>query len=87
MSKAPPLPLPKSWPTRVKSAVLYIISLARFAVVYSRGWAADSPNGRVRLKAENERLLQEVSLFRDEIRIKDTRIESISPHKRPHLRP
>jgi hypothetical protein len=36
------IPLPKSWSSHVKSAALQIISLAQFAVAYTRGWAADS---------------------------------------------
>jgi len=38
----------------------------------------------VRLKAENQRLLQEVALLREEIRIKDARMPRIDPHRRPH---
>jgi hypothetical protein len=34
---------------------------------------ADSPNARVRLRAEKDRLLQEVMLLREELRIKDAR--------------
>ncbi len=51
MSKLPRIPLPKGWPTRVKSAMLHVISLAQYAAVYTRSWAVDSMNGRVRLKA------------------------------------
>jgi hypothetical protein len=42
------VPLPKGWPAFVKSAVLHTISLAQYALVYTRSWAVDSPNGRVR---------------------------------------
>ena len=49
-------------------AVVHVISLAHFSLSYARGWAADSVNTRVRLKAENDRLRQEVALLREELR-------------------
>ena len=67
-------PLPDTWPATVKSAVLHVISLAQFAAAHTRGWAADSVNARVRLKAENDRLEAEIRLLREEIRIKDARM-------------
>ena len=75
------------WPSSVKSAMLHVISLAQFAAAYSRGWAANSINARVRLKAENDRLQQEVQLLREQMRIKDARMESIPPHHRPFYPP
>ncbi len=74
MSKSqqtPEIPLPKGWKKQVRSAVLHVLSLARYAAVYTRGWAADSTNTRVRPKAELERANQELYLLREEIRIKD----------------
>ncbi len=50
------LQLPKSWPTQVRTAILHVVSLAKYAAVFTRSWAANSPNARVRAKAENERL-------------------------------
>ncbi len=75
--------LPKSWPATVRSAMLHVVSLAKYAAVYTRSWAADSPNARVRLRAEKDRLLQEVALLREEKRIKDARMTSLPPHRRP----
>ena len=46
----PRIPLPKSWTRHVRLAMLHVISLAQFATVYTRSWAVDSVNGRVRLK-------------------------------------
>jgi hypothetical protein len=43
-SKQPQIPLPKSWATHVTSAVLHVVALARYALTYSRSWAADSTN-------------------------------------------
>jgi putative transposase len=52
-----------------------------------RGWAANSPIHRVRLAAERDRLDSEVALLREEIRIKDARMASLMPHRRPHYQP
>ena len=49
---SPEIPLPRGWPSRVKSAILHVISLAQFTLAYTRGWAANSPNSRIRLAAE-----------------------------------
>jgi hypothetical protein len=73
-SQPPQIPLPKSWDIGVKSAILHIVALAQYALAYSRSWAADSTNQRVRLQAENDRLRQELSLREDELRIKDIRM-------------
>jgi len=48
----PAIPLPRGWSSRVKSAILHVISLAQFTAAYTRGWAANSVNTRIRLKAE-----------------------------------
>jgi len=83
----PRIPLPKGWPGCVKSAVVHVISLAHYAIVYARAWAADSINARVRLAAENDRLLEECALLHEELRIKDTRIAQIPPQRRLHYGP
>ena len=83
----PHVPLPKGWTTSIRSAVIHTIALARYAIVYTRSWAADSRNARVRLAAEVERLKAEVSLLREEIRIKDARMGQIMPHRRPQYPP
>ena len=85
--KTPHIPLPKGWTKHVRSAVLHVLSLAQYAAVYTRGWAADSTNTRVRLKAELDRANQELLLLREESRIKDTRLARIDPHRRPHYPP
>ena len=81
------IPLPRKWTPHVRSAVLHVIGLAQYATVYTRSWAADSRNARVRLKAETDRLRQEVALLAEEIRIKDARMQRIDSHKRPHYPP
>ncbi len=80
-------PLPSGWAKNVKFAVLYVISLAHYAITYARGWAANSINARVRLAADNDRLKQEIQLLREELRIKDARMAKIDPHRRPYYPP
>ena len=79
----PSIPLPKAWTEHVRSAVLHVLSLAQYAAVYTRARAADSVNTRVRLKAEDDQLTQEVTLLREGIRIKDARMARIAPDRRP----
>jgi hypothetical protein len=67
---SPKIPLPKGLPASVKSAVLHVIALAQFAMTYARGWAVDSVNTRVRLKAELDQANQDNALLREEMRIK-----------------
>lgn len=81
------IPLPRGWPECVRSAMLHVISLAQFALAYTRGWAVDSPVAPVRLKAENDRLRQQVALLTEETRIKGDRMKRISPQRRPHYSP
>ena len=86
--KNPPgISVPRGWPDRVKSATLHVISLAQFALAYTRGWAANSQIARVRHKAENARLMGEVALLTEELRIKDARMKQIAPQRRPHYVP
>ena len=79
----PKIPLPKGWPSHVKSGVLHIISLAHFSITHARGWAANSVRANVRISAERDRLHQEIALLREELRIKDACMSLIPPHRRP----
>ncbi len=54
----PGIPLPAGWSRHTRSAMLHVISLAQFALAYTRGWAVNSQVARVRLKAENDLLTQ-----------------------------
>src|SRR5438105_1812032 len=67
--------LPKSWPAKVRSAMLHVVSLAKYAAVYTRSWAADCPKARVRVECTQE----DNALLREGIRIKDARMASIPP--------
>jgi transposase-like protein len=81
------LVLPTSWSRGVRSALLHVVSLAQYAAVYTRSWAAESRNARVRLKADNDQLQQEVALLRAEIRLKDPRMACLPALRRPHYPP
>ncbi len=85
--KPPKIPLPKGWRRHVRSDMLHVISLAQYATAYTHGWAANSVNTRIRLKAELERANQEITLLHEETRIKDARMVRINPHRRPHYPP
>ncbi|MFB3894467.1 MAG: transposase, partial [Phycisphaerae bacterium] len=83
----PDIHVPSGWAKSVKSAVLHVISLARYAILSAGGWAASAINPRARLAAEIERLHAEVAMLREELRIKDCRMAAIPPHRRPHHAP
>ena len=85
--KTPKIPLPRGWNQKVRSAVLHVLSLAQYTAVYTRSWAADSANQRVRLKADLDRADQKIVLRGEEMRIKDVRLARIDPHQRPHYPP
>src|SRR6266704_3663665 len=81
------LPLPRGWPRRVRSAVIQVISLARTSMALTQGWASESMNHQLRRRAEGDRLQQEIQLLREEIRIKDARMEQLETHRRRHYPP
>jgi hypothetical protein len=58
--------------------MLHVVSLAKYAAVYTRSWAADCPKARVRLRAERDQHQEDNALLREELRIKDARMVSIS---------
>jgi hypothetical protein len=81
------IPLPLDWLDSVKSGVLHVVSLARFAIIHTRGWAANSLSARLRPKASLDDARNEIALLGEEIRIKDARMAVLDPHRRPHYRP
>jgi putative transposase len=81
------IPLSKGWPNRIRSGVIHVISLAHFSLTFARSVAANSINARIRLKAENSRLRQEIAILIEEARIKDSRMERIPAQRRPHYPP
>ena len=84
---APKIALPRSWNENIKSAMLHVISLAQFGMAYTHGWAANSINSRIRLKARCERFEQQVARLTEELRIKDARMVLLAPRNRPHYPP
>jgi len=80
------LALPKHWTRSIQAALVHVMSLAHYALVQTRSWAANGSNDRVRLSANRE-LDQEIRLLREEIRIKNERLARIPPSQRPHYRP
>jgi transposase InsO family protein len=83
----PPLTIPRNWSASIQAAILQVIALAQYSLAYSRSWATNSPNERLRLTAKTDQLHQEVALLREEIRIKDLRMATIPAACRPHYRP
>jgi len=83
----PAVPLPSGWAENVKSAVLHVISLAHFAIVEARGWAANAVNPRARQAAEIDRLTGEVALLQEQIRIQNARMAKVDPRHRPYYPP
>ena len=83
----PDIPLPSDWPARTQSAVLHAVALAHFGLTHIRGWCENSRLERVKLKGQAERAQSEVSLLREELRIKDARMTRVSPANRPHYTP
>ncbi len=81
------LPLPTGWPGRIRSTILQTISLVQFSITHARSVASNSLSAQVRLKQRNDRLRQEVALLREELTIKDARMQQISAQRRPHYRP
>ena len=81
------VPLPKQWPKHVRSAIVHVISLAHWAIVYTRSVAADSPLTRVRLKAQLEQATNEICLLTEELRIKEARMARLDARHRPHYLP
>ncbi len=61
-----PLPLPKGWPRRVRSAAVHGIALARLALITARGQAnsADPGSGRISRLSEEILLMRRSSLLR-----------------------
>ncbi len=75
----PPLPLPKHWPRRVRSAAVHAITLARLALTTARGQANSADHGSGRIA----RLTEEILLNKEEMRIKDARMAGIPAHRAP----
>jgi predicted RNA polymerase sigma factor len=64
-----------------------MISLAQYTVAYTRGWAVDSTNPRLRVRGELDQADQEIALLWEQMRIQNVRVELIPPHRRPFYPP
>jgi transposase-like protein len=79
--------LPKGWKKSIKSGMLNAISLARYVAGRTRGEAAEQTNPATRSRAKLDQYEAEIALLLEEIRIKDTRWNSIPAHQRPRYAP
>ena len=59
----PRIPLPKQWPSRVRSGVLHAISLASVVLAYARG----NTTGRRHLATQLEQAETEIALLLEEL--------------------
>ena len=57
----PRLTVPKGWQSSIQAALLQVIALAQYVLVYTRSWASNSKNQRVSLAGKLEQLEQEVA--------------------------
>ena len=79
--------LPKEWPEHVQSSIVHVIALARAAIVCARAKASNSPLAAAQLRAKLDNARAEISLLREELRIKDARMATLEARRRPHYRP
>jgi len=84
MHRTASTPLPSGWSRCVRSAVVHVVSIANVAFTVTRARAANEPDGRIRLQAELDQRDREISLLREELRIKDARMQRVPAQRRPH---
>ena len=77
-SSAEMVSLPSRWPRHVRSAIVHAVSMAGVAFTATQARAENHFNARSRLRASNDRLLRQVALLREELRIKDA--WTVCPH-------
>jgi transcriptional regulator with XRE-family HTH domain len=77
-------PLPRHWPGHVRSAIVHAVSMANAAFTAIQARAENQFNARTRLQATNDRLQRQVALLREELRIRDARMERLPAQRRPH---
>ena len=79
--------IPAGWNRHVKEAIIQVFSLAQVAWAEAQGWAAEQCDRRFSLRTQIDRLEREVAQLREELRLKDARLERVPPKHRPHYRP
>jgi transposase InsO family protein len=83
----PAIPLPRAWPSQIRSAILHAIALAQFALVRTRSWTANNTDPQLRHLADADQARQEIALLNEQIRILKAHMESIPVQRRPHYPP
>ncbi len=61
----PRILLPRGWPRQVKSAMLHVVSLAQYAMAYTRSWAVNSQIPRPKIAGPTQ--LTQILKFRERI--------------------
>ena len=79
--------VPNGWNRRANSAIIHILALSRYAFTALIARASNDRDRRTRLRAEVDHLQHELALLREELRIKDARMERVPPHRRRHSTP
>jgi len=83
----PEIPLPKGWSALTLQAILHTITLARIVILNAACWPNDKECDGLRLRVENDRLLAEVNLLKQELAIKDARFARLDAKQRPEFLP
>ncbi len=71
----------------MKRALLNVLSLVRVVTSVLEGEDALSDDPSVRSRSDFDQLRRENALLKEELRLKDARMERVSPRRRPHYRP
>jgi len=85
--KATDIPLPESWQDNVKRGMNKALQLARFDIIRVRGKVDYDPRREVRLKAQLDKVKNELALERDLNSIYRSRFEKIPAKRRPNYTP
>jgi len=87
MPSNPPLPLPKHWSRRVRSAVVHAVALARTALALAYAGALRSERRETCRRIERHRAEIRIAHLEGELAIKDARWSRVPPRQRPRYRP
>ena len=82
-----PIELPNGWSDSVQRAALHVMSLAGYAFARGTGLVMRYGSPSARQKARDDQYEREIAHLREEIRIKDARMASMAPAKRPYYGP
>jgi putative transposase len=81
------IPIPENWPVIVRRAMIHAVSLAHYAIIYTRSMAANSQIERVRLKGKLDRAENEIALLKEQLGLLRDRFKKIPAKHRPHYSP